>query len=343
MDTFANLPDEEKKVYFEQTAARMGYPDFTIEKDFWVCWTLKQLFSLPEWGEHLTFKGGTSLSKAWKLIERFSEDIDLVIDQEFLGLKPETTPSTTSSGKKNRKLIDQLKLNCQKQVKEDLLPTLQAHFSKVLTDSTWTLMMADEVDDPDQQSILFRYPTLYPDAFEYVGRDVKLEFGARSDPEPSELVKIMPYLADITENDYQELLLDVCAVKPERTFLEKAMLIHEINVRKTDKKLKPRLSRHYYDLYKLIESGVGDSACQDTELTRNVADHRSVYFKYGWINYDDLKEFKLTLQPPSNLLTYWQSDYTDMQQMFAGEVPEFSQILDTIDRFMREREKQSHG
>ena len=113
MENFARLPAAERKVYFIETANRIGIKPELVEKDFWVCWTLQKLFALPEIGSHLTFKGGTSLSKAYRIIQRFSEDIDITISREFLGFGGEHDPKKAPSRKKRREWLESLRARCR--------------------------------------------------------------------------------------------------------------------------------------------------------------------------------------------------------------------------------------
>ncbi|MEO0453469.1 MAG: nucleotidyl transferase AbiEii/AbiGii toxin family protein [Verrucomicrobiota bacterium] len=334
MDQCANLPDKERKLYFEQTAAKMGHLPFVVEKDFWVCWTLKELFSLPEWGQHLTFKGGTSLSKAWKLIERFSEDIDLVIDREFLGFGKDKDPASAPSKKQTKNRLEELKKASQEQVKTELLPTLETHFSSILKGGDWSLKMAEDDDDPQRQTILFLYPSLFPDVPRQMRRDVKMEFGARSDPEPSSTATVTPFVSECFPDAFKPASCEVMAVNAERTFLEKAMLLHEEGFRPADKKRKPGLSRHYYDLYQLIRKGVAGRAIQDRKLFEKVAEHRPVFFRQSWVDYTTLKYGELRLIPQTDLMDYWRSDYRDMSgEMFSRTAPDFDEVMQTIDDF----------
>ena len=158
MDRFVRQSDSERRRYFEQTAERMGLSPQITEKDFWVCWALQKLFALPEVGRLLIFKGGTSLSKAYRLIERFSEDIDLSIDRAGLGFGDKgDDPEAMISGKERRRRLDRLKEACQRMVAEELRPAMGEIVKTALPDDTsWSLTM-DE-DDPDRQTLLFAYP-----------------------------------------------------------------------------------------------------------------------------------------------------------------------------------------
>ena len=134
MDAYIALSTDDQRLYCEQAQTRLNLPATSIEKDFWVCWTLRELFGLPKWGEHLAFKGGTSLSKAWKLIERFSEDIDVVISRDFLGFGEEAL-----SNNRQKKLIKK----CSDSIHQELLPLLTEHISGLLPKpANWTLSPA---------------------------------------------------------------------------------------------------------------------------------------------------------------------------------------------------------
>lgn len=132
MDTVAALSIAERRELFQESANKRGVRREIIEKDFWVCWTLKRLFQLPELGGHLIFKGGTSLSKIFKAIERFSEDIDISIDRAYLGFEGERDPENIESRSKRNKTINQLRDVCKAKVSEEILPQLTAAIEGVL-------------------------------------------------------------------------------------------------------------------------------------------------------------------------------------------------------------------
>lgn len=196
-----------------------------MEKDLWVCWTLRALFRLPSSGPHLTFKGGTSLSKGWKLIERFSEDIDIVIDREFLGFGGADAPKDAPSNKQRVKRLEALMLATQVHIRDVLAPSFEQDIRRLLP-STDAWNLEPDLDDPDGQTLLFDYPTAMGGTA-YVRPVVKIELGARSDTEPSATPEIAPYLADVFPEEVADARFTVRAVAPERTFWEKAALLHE--------------------------------------------------------------------------------------------------------------------
>jgi hypothetical protein len=157
MDDFARLSNDERRLYFEQSAARLRLSAQVIEKDFWVCWSLKRLFSLDDFGEHLTFKGGTSLSKVYRVIERFSEDVDIAMERSFLGFGGDNEPESAASGKEQQRRISRLKEACQTAISERLVPQLRDAISAMLPrQASWSL--SQDPQDKDLQTLLFKYP-----------------------------------------------------------------------------------------------------------------------------------------------------------------------------------------
>jgi predicted nucleotidyltransferase component of viral defense system len=333
VNVFLSFSKERRRVVCEQAQDTLGLPPATIEKDFWVCWTLKKLFDLPEWGSQFTFKGGTSLSKGWALIERFSEDIDIVINRDALGFGGDKAPDRAPSKKQTRKRLDALKVASQSCVNGTLMALLGEAISKEMPAGlSWQL--DPDPDDPDGQTLLLAYPTAFNDQMDYLRQVVKIELGARSDTEPTLDIDIHPYLGDAFPNLFTRTNFSVRAVSPERTFWEKAMLLHEETFRPPEKKRQARMARHYYDLYRLVDAGIGQKASGDLELFGRIAAHRQVYFRYTWVDYDTLCPGRLRLVPPDDQLAYWKSDYTAMKdEMFFGEVPAFDDLIQTARKF----------
>jgi hypothetical protein len=334
MNSFPALPEERRRIICEQAGAQTGIFDSSVEKDFWVCWTLEKLFNLPEIGNTLTFKGGTSLSKGWKLIERFSEDIDIVIDRSALGFAGSRSPEQAPSNKQIKKRLDSLKEMAQTYVAKTIQPALLRAITRQMpADAAWSL--TPDPDDPDGQTLLFKYPTTFPDHPEYLRQVVKIEMGARSDTDPAALVKIQPTIAEVFPDLLSESTFTVRSVQPVRTFWEKAMLLHEESYKPADKKRRKRgMARHYYDLFQPIQSGVAEQAASDRELFERIANHRKIYFKYGWMDYSTLSLGQLRLIPREDQIADWRSDYAGMQQeMFYGEVPSFEQVMKVVQEF----------
>ena len=348
MDTFAHLPASERRLACLAVADAKRLQAASVDKDFWVCWTLREVFNLPDIGNHLTFKGGTSLSKAWGLIERFSEDIDLVVDKDALGFAVDASPDQATGSNERHRRLDNLMEACQKWVQGELKPALEKAFAKrfdapwnrrstaTLPAQGWRLEV--DPDMADGQCLLFHYPSAFPAAEAgYVRPVVKIELGARSDHWPSDSRTITPYVAQVLPQAVPDAAFSVAALVPERTFWEKAMLLHEETFRPADKPRKERMARHYYDVWCLITRGVADRATADQALFARVAAHRQIFFRLNWVDYATLRPGTLRLVPPADHRAAWQQDYEEMAEaMFYGDRPTFDQILRTVSTFERQ-------
>jgi predicted nucleotidyltransferase component of viral defense system len=333
MQAFLALSREDRKLAIEQTAARKGWVASSVEKDFWVCWALEQLFTLPEPAGHLTFKGGTSLSKAWGLIDRFSEDIDLTIGRDVLGFGGENSPARAPSAKQQAKRLKALREACGAFVRNILLPRLATRYRDALGTDGWQIVL--DAEDPDGQTLLFLYPTHFgAEQTRYVRPIVKMEFGARSDPWPAHERAVSSVIAEVFPQVFSEAKTIVQALAPERTFWEKAMLLHEESYRPAGKPRRPRMARHYYDLYRLIQSGIAARAQEDIGLFDQVLAHRRVFFAQNWIDYDALGPDTLRLLPTLDQQQSWRQDYIAMQaEMFSETPPDFGAVLEVIGQF----------
>jgi hypothetical protein len=336
MDHFVQSNPEDRRAGFIQTAAARRMTPVVVEKDFWVCWTLKELFRLPDIGEHLIFKGGTSLSKVFKVIERFSEDIDVSIDRGWLGFGGANEPEAGGSNKEKQRRIEALKAACQQKIASVLQPALEkAIKAKVGTSEKWSLRADDE--DPDQQTLMFDYPTSFPaDAVGYIRRVVKIEMGARADHWPSETKTITPYVAEEFPQGFREPSAEVKVLSVERTFWEKATILHAEFHRPPDKAIPERFSRHYCDFYELIRKGVANSAATKLDLLARVAEHKTLFFRWSWAKYGEATKGTLRVIPPEHRLKALRDDYAKMEQMFFGEPPEFDTMIATLTQWETE-------
>ena len=267
MNLFARLSENERLDYFVETGQRMGLSPQMVEKDFWVCWVLEKLFSLDDVGPTLIFKGGTSLSKAYSLIERFSEDVDLSIDRASLGFAgTDCDPEADIGSNERKRRIERLREACQMRIVNHLMPALASVVAISLgTTEGWKLTIDES--DPDAQTLLYAYPTTTKaDRDRYIRPEVKIEMGARSDHWPSEQTTIASYTALHFSAAFESPSFQVKVLAPERTFWEKATLLHAEYHRPADKTTPNRLSRHYYDQARLIEAGLGEKATINLEL-----------------------------------------------------------------------------
>jgi hypothetical protein len=334
MDGVAAMSARERRLACVQAEERLGLQAASIEKDFWVCWTLRELARIPELGEHLTFKGGTSLSKGWKLIDRFSEDIDLVVDRDTLGFGGDASPEQAASNTQRSKKLKGLIEACRSWVQERLLPALEERLSERVSGPH---SVKPDPDDESGQCLLFEYPAAFRETEAgYVRPVVKIELGARSDDWPSELRSFMPYLAEALPGIVPDARVSFRTLAAERTFWEKAMLLHEETYRPADKPRTIRMARHYYDLWCLITRGLAEKAASQEELFDRVAEHRRAFFRWSWVDYDTLRRGTLRLLPPEEQLASWRQDYEAMSgSMFFGTVPTFEDVLETVGEFER--------
>lgn len=310
-----------------------------VEKDFWVCWTLRRVFSLPDPPARLLFKGGTSLSKVFNAIQRFSEDIDLSLDREALGC-PAWNELRRLSGKKQQETVDKLRAQCRAVVRDDLLRMLQLAISDSLGSSGgWSLR--PDPSDKDGLSLTFEYPRAVDDqtGSGYVAPSVKLEFGARSDHEPAVDRPLTPIAARARPGALSDAIVMVRVLAPERTFWEKATILHmwfhadpsRMSGGGSSDQFR-RQSRHYYDLALLADHDIGGRALADLSMLQTVANHKAVFFRSARANYDSARPGTLRLVPREDQMDSLRRDYTIMREMFATEPPSFDQVIETLRR-----------
>lgn len=332
MDSFARLAPDERAEALGETAARRGIAAaLIVEKDFWVCWTLKRLFGLTDVGADMIFKGGTSLSKAYGAIERFSEDIDISIDRKALGFAGDRDPSAPGVGSNARKaLLDELQTTVASHVTDTLLPRLREAVATQLEADTWSV--EPSADDP--QTLNFTYPPSLTETdyanLGYVSPQVRIEFGGRSDHWPAEDARIVPYVAEEFPDLFAAPECTVKTLSAERTFWEKATILHAEHHRPAGKALGERISRHYYDLAMLARSPVRARALEQIELLEAVANHKTHFFRAAWAKYDEARPGSLRLLPSEDLRSALQADYAKMGEMIFGEPPSFDSVLETL-------------
>ncbi len=337
MDTFAQLPASEHEAYFTEAAAQLRLPPHVVEKDFWVCWTLKRLFCLDGVGDTLLFKGGTSLSKVHRLIRRFSEDIDVSIHREFLGFSGAGDPLHADLSNKQRdKLKNELSLAARSFIAEKIEPALRASIEATLpVDPTrpWSLVLDES--DADDQSLAFIYPTtsLTPSAASYLRPAVKIEFGARSDHWPAETKPVKPYLVDAIPGSMEEPIVKVKTMEATRTFWEKATILHQHAHLPEGKPFPARYSRHYTDLAVMIHAGVGNQAADREDLLEAVVRHKIAFYRQAWARYEDAKRGTLRLLPSERNMADLKNDLASMREMFFDEPPSFESVIDTLTEF----------
>ena len=326
MNQVVKMRPTDRAMAFEQAAIRKGVgAPLIIEKDFWVCWVLREVFSTRKFPAPL-FKGGTSLSKAYGLIDRFSEDIDLVIDRHAIGFEGTNDPAEQSGSNAQRRALELLADKCVHTVQGTILKALQAQFAQALGSEHWTL----GVDSAESQTLLFSYPPALKlnelAGMGYLRPVIRLEFGCRGDVWPTEQRSIHPYLADYFPDLFEEPSFTLPVLAPPRTFWEKATLLHA--AANSDKPVD-RLSRHYYDVSRLYRLQ-GSVICEDHSLLAEVVRHKKVFFRSASANYETAVPGTLRLVPGKELEAHLRKDWREMQEMLFGVAPTFDNVLKDV-------------
>jgi predicted nucleotidyltransferase component of viral defense system len=344
MDEFARREDKDRLAFINEAAARRDVTPIIIEKDFWVCWTLRRLMSVPVLGDNLTFKGGTSLSKAYGIIERFSEDIDLTIGRSAPRIVDTSPPMEEGvSGSERKRRIQGLKAAAQLYVGEIALPELGDAIAQALgADNTWSVCIDPE--DKELQTLLFEYPTLldYGGGFRgrrtdvrnsgdgedgYIRPRIKLEFGARGEAEPSVSRAIAPYLAEVFPDELPDATVHVATLSVERTFWEKVTILHALH---HGANLLPGMSRHYYDTVMLARKGVDEIAMVAPELLSRVVLNKRLMFDNKKASYETAIRGSLRLLLNNERCEQLRADYAAMAEMFRREQPSFDDLMTAI-------------
>jgi hypothetical protein len=338
MDSVATSPKADRQALFGETGAALGVTNTIAEKDFWVCWTLKRLFELQEDDvPTLVFKGGTSLSKAFAAIRRFSEDIDLSFDRADLGYTGDRDPEQDGLSRKAAdKLIDALKADVETYIRDKLYPALRQAIAAHLGGPDvggWVL----EIDATDPQTVIFHYPTSLLDSdytdMSYITPRVKLEFGARGDPWPTEERAIQSYAAEEFPDFFQDPSCTVTVLSATRTFWEKVTALHAEAHRLADSPTPQYFSRHYCDVAVLLDTEEGKAASKDFDLLAQVVKHKNVFFRSAWASYDTAKPGSLKIIPSDARLKDLRADYRDMApMMFDGDPFTFDEIVARLQR-----------
>ncbi len=323
MRNIAKIASKDREALFRNTSAKMGMSEAIIEKDFWVCYMLDYLFHRCAWKDNLAFKGGTSLSKAYGLIERFSEDIDLILDWRVLGYGI-NEPWKERSNTKQDIFNKEANTRAEDFLRDRFLPSILADLKADLGDHVKCFIDAD-----DPQTVKIAYPNSFSDIS--ILQEIRLEIGALAAWTPVKIQSIMPYAAKEYGRVFTQPATDVLTVLPERTFWEKVTILHREAFRAEDRAFPTRYSRHYYDLYRMAMTDVKGRALADNDLLTKVVDFKDKFYRCPWARYDLAKRGTMRLMPPDYHMDKLREDYEHMQNMLFGEKPSFERILKSIE------------
>lgn len=321
MDRVANLPGKQRAELFQEAGSRRGTGSAVTEKDFWVCWVLKRLFADPALDGHIVFKGGTTLSKVFGIIERFSEDVDLVLDWRLLGFgKGLEDPYQDSDSKtKQDQFNKRFNAKAAEYIAGDLLPRVCSLFVACP-------QVTAAIDPRDPQAVEVAYPAAFSET--YLRPNVRLEIGPLASWVPSAPHVIRPYAADVFPEIFAEPTCPVVAIAAERTFWEKATILHQ-QAHRTGI-MPPRYSRHYYDLHRLAHSPVKDAALSKPKLLNDVVAFKQRFYPCGWANFEQARPGTFKLVPDAEHRRELEKDYDAMRVMIFGEVPPFARVIETL-------------
>ena len=315
---FSDLQTKQQQQIIQSVANASQLDAQSVEKDWWVTMVLKALFQ-TSCAEYLTFKGGTSLSKGWGLIERFSEDIDVAFDKSFWGVEGINKSQRDKIRKKTRSYIE-----------SDLLPELDYRL-KVMGAKDYELeFISNENSDKDPTVCFVPYKS-YCAENEYVDSRIKIEFSCRSLREPREKISIKPFVYEIYPEEFNDFVFDVYAVVPSRTFLEKIFLLHE-ELQKDHTRVA-RMSRHLYDLSRLMDSHFAEDALSDTGMYKEIVAHRSVFNAIKGIDYSTHHPLTIDFIPHDKVYHLWKDDYQKMRSntFIYGDSLQYEELIEKLE------------
>jgi len=314
------LPDDTKLNAYRETGNALRLPPVAVEKDWWVVHTLALIFTM-DCANALVFKGGTSLSKGWNLIQRFSEDIDLALDREYLGFK----------GDMSRADVRRLRRESYKFMTGVFTPELQAKFNEAGFKDVQVKYREVENHDQDPLIIEIYYPKL-TEKETYLKPGVLVEVGSRSLIEPFTDRTFSTMVAEhYTGRPFADSPITIPVVNPERTFLEKIFLLHEEFQRPVGKIRVDRLSRHLYDIEQLSRTDHAKIALQDGVLYNVIVEHRSKFSPISGIDFANHAPASIRFIPPDDLMQAWEADYAQMREnMIYGEALDFATLIERL-------------
>jgi len=330
MFEYKKISKNELEQVVRNASLKIGINEVIIEKDYWVCFVLNYLFSKCKWKDAFTFKGGTSLSKCFHLIQRFSEDIDLILDWRVIGYSVDE-PWEERSSTKQDKFNKESNRKTEAFLKNEFVPQLESDFSNMLNEEFHI-----SIDENDPQTVLFEYPKVFKSS--YVTQAVRLEIGTLAAWTPSEVVPILPDIQKIYPMLFDGDFIAVRTVLPERTFWEKATILHHEANRPKELGIPKRYARHYYDLVCIANSQYKGKALQSLELLEKVVRFKQKFYPRKWAKYEEATVKKIRLMPDEYRLKEIKEDYKNMTEMFFGEYPSFEELMNLV----LELEKEIH-
>lgn len=325
---FTDLTDDDRRDIIDYVSDRTGFLGNVVEKDWWVTSVLRAIFSLP-YADHISFKGGTNLSKCWGLIQRMSEDVDIGISREYLGFGGELSKNRISD--KLRRASCSFVRNVMRQDVENALVAQGISPEAIAVTDKET-----KVSTVDPETIYVAYKSLYG-SNGYISPQVKIEVSGRSMTEPVDKVYIRSYISQsLPKLTFRDDAVEVNAVTPQRTFLEKLFLLHEEFSKPSSEIRIERMSRHLYDVYRIMQTKIAEEALVDDGLYDSVIEHRRKFIGLKGFDYDTLRKGSIKIIPEDEIRAKWETDYKNtVANMIMGEAPSFDKIMEALEILSR--------
>ena len=321
LEVLALEAEENRRDLFRESAAQLKMHPAAVEKDFWVCWALRRIFADEFFRTKLLFKGGTSLSKCYGLIERFSEDIDLILDWTCI---TDQDPYESRSNTQQDKFNKRMEADAIVYVASALLRRLMSVFDGY--------ELALKPDQP--KSVLLYYPKIFNS--DYIKPAIELEFGPMSAMVPKRDYVVTPYCTELTPERIGSLEVQVSAIQAIKTFWDKVTILHCEAHRPKEKPQPPRYSRHYYDLYKMLQSSTKEDALAELGLLKTTFEFKHKFYPQRFANYQRGIEKQVVLLPPEFRQRLLKTDYAAMREMIFGDYPDWEHIMKQLAAFQDE-------
>lgn len=329
---FARLGAEDRRLALSNAALSLQLQPAILEKDFWVSWLLGLLFAHPSLQGQLVFKGGTSLSKVFGVIDRFSEDIDLCLLPAFVGVDADGFDALTSRGKRDAAVLEMQRL-CADKTQGSVMSALESAIQDILGPDPHGAWLRYELDaDAKSPIVYFGYPASGLAGFGYLKREVKLELGTLTDQQPTGSYPVRPLLADAFPQLFADWSAQVTALELQRTFWEKATILHAEYHRPAQQPTPARYARHYFDMVRLLAHSDAPRFLADRAQCARVVDWKSRVFARAWARYDLAVPGTFRLVPPRSRQAALAQDYATMRPMFLSEPPAFDALLQALAR-----------
>lgn len=338
MSSWQNHSIDERISMIQSVAQDHNIEDNAIEKDWWVTVVLKALFN-TSCGKWLLFKGGTSLSKGWNLINRFSEDIDISIGRNFFG----DVLNLPFAKCENNNQVKKLRKASRDYIHGTLSSELDAELLKMgvkgytIMNETVTGEPPRPIDHDSDPTIIFvNYESILPSSMRLIDARVKIEISCLSMSEPYEQCEIRSLVFDKFPEEDDEMAASINTVTPSRTFLEKALLLSEELQKEEPRSL--RMSRHLYDLDRLMDTEFGQKALNDGKLYKAIVEHRRRFYHLGYVDYDKDYPAKIDFIPQNKVMNAYRLDYESnmVDGYIYGEAKSFDELMKRMEKLLQD-------